>query len=241
MAANETADRETLTIPIESLALLPELQTRAVLDAEAVDDYAALYGLVPCPLPPVVAFRLGLDRDDPIAVIDGFHRIAAAQQIGLKVIEFTVAGSGSLEEAKWAAAQSNAAHGVRRTNADKRRAVTLAITAEAHDDDSNRAIAKHTGVSYELVRRVRADLGGNGAPDGPPGADTNVTDRPDGDTASRDAAPAGGGFYQSAAKKLRRVHGQVCDLVGETDDLAAALADVVALANQYATAEHDAG
>jgi transposase-like protein len=240
----ENESDEDRTVALGDLKLISDLQPRAALDPEAVEDYAALYGVLPCPLPPVLVFEV-IEPSEAcgLCVIDGWHRVEAARRAGRQRICYEIADSGTLDDARWIAARANARHGVRRTNADKRRAIEMALKSEQNEDQSNRAIARHVGVSYELVRRVRAELiEGNGAPDAPPGADNSVSDQPDADTATarRDGSAPAGGFYQSAAKKLRRVHGAVCDLVGETDDLAVALGDVVTLANQYATAELDA-
>lgn len=52
--------------------------------------------------------------------------------------------------------RANPERGLRRTNADKRRAVTAMV--KARSGWSDRDIAKHVGVSQPLVSKLRAEL-----------------------------------------------------------------------------------
>lgn len=65
---------------------------------------------------------------------------------------------------------SNATHGLRRTNADKRRAVSILLQDELVAVDpatgrpwSDREVARQCAVHHELVGRMRADLTGGNA------------------------------------------------------------------------------
>jgi len=60
---------------------------------------------------------------------------------------------GSRKDAAWAACAANQTHGLRRTNADKRKAVTLAL--KLHPEMSDQAIADHCGVSRNMAFGVR--------------------------------------------------------------------------------------
>lgn len=53
---------------------------------------------------------------------------------------------------------ANAAHGLRRTNADKRRAVTMLLDDPESVQWSDREIAKACAVSHEFVRQQRAAI-----------------------------------------------------------------------------------
>jgi hypothetical protein len=66
---------------------------------------------------------------------------------------------GRVEDAEWEALSMNAAHGLRRTNADKRRVVLRAVVSPAAAEASNYAIADHCGVSFAMVAQVRRQLG----------------------------------------------------------------------------------
>lgn len=93
------------------------IQTRAALNAEAVRDYAELMKTDPDALPPVEVVGDHL--------VDGFHRVAAALSLGLTEIAADVR-EGDYKTALAAALKANVAHGIRRTNADKRQAMRIA-------------------------------------------------------------------------------------------------------------------
>jgi len=86
---------------------------------------------------------------------DGWHRIMAADQIGATIIVANVHPGGRVEALKYALS-SNTAHGQRRTNADKRRCVEIAL--REFPKLSSRAIAELAGVSDFLVNEARPQL-----------------------------------------------------------------------------------
>ncbi|MGH1591797.1 hypothetical protein ACRBEV_29670 [Methylobacterium phyllosphaerae] len=63
---------------------------------------------------------------------------------------------GGLRDAILHSAGANAAHGLRRTNADKRRAVLMLLQDEEWSGWADREIARRCAVHHELVGRVRA-------------------------------------------------------------------------------------
>lgn len=130
-------------------------QSRAALNAEAVADYAQVLEA----LPPVVVFFDGTDY----WLADGFHRVAAARQVGAKKLAADVR-QGTQRDAKLHSAGANANNGVRRTNADKRRAVEALLRDEEWSRWSDREVAKRAAVSQPFVGAVRAELaaGDNG-------------------------------------------------------------------------------
>ncbi len=67
---------------------------------------------------------------------------------------------GTLQDAQWHSYSVNKAHGIRRTNEDKERAVNLALAHPAAEGKSNVQIAEHCGVSEITVRRHRKKLDG---------------------------------------------------------------------------------
>ncbi len=80
--------------------------------------------------------------------MDGWHRVMAAEQIGAMDIPAEVRNGGRVEALKHALG-ANAIHGQRRTNADKRRCVELAVKEFA--SLSSRAIAELCGVGVDMV------------------------------------------------------------------------------------------
>ncbi len=141
-------------VPPNQLRLEEHCQCRAELIQEVVDDYAEAYRQK-APMPPVSAFEVS---DGTWVVVDGFHRVAAALIAGVEWIEARVK-KGSLDDAAWAALSANRTHGLRRSNADKRRAVGIALRHPSGRLLSDREIAKHCGVSHTLVIEVRQGLG----------------------------------------------------------------------------------
>jgi uncharacterized ParB-like nuclease family protein len=141
---------------------LPEIvtdagtQVRAGLNETTVADYAEALA-EGAKFPPVIVFH---DGDRYIAA-DGFHRIHAAVRNGATQIECDVRKGGKTDALKFALG-CNAHHGLRRTNADKRHAVGMAL--KEFPKASTAAIAAMCLVSNELVAEIRktqpADFGG---------------------------------------------------------------------------------
>lgn len=125
------------------------LQTRAAMNEDVVADYAEILAGGGT-LPPVKVFFDGQAH----FLADGFHRVAAARRAGLAQIAADVEGGTRLLALKYAL-KANAAHGLRRTNADKRRALEIAWENRADlfgGDPSNRELADLTGTSREFAR-----------------------------------------------------------------------------------------
>jgi hypothetical protein len=79
----------------------------------------------------------------------------AAKQMGAIDIDANWHAGGRVEALRHALG-ANAVHGQRRTNADKRRCVELAI--REFPDLSSRALAELCGVGDQLVRTVKPDM-----------------------------------------------------------------------------------
>jgi hypothetical protein len=135
-------------------------QARARLDPTVIDEYveAMTEGAI---FPPVVLFW----DDDLYWIGDGYHRIKAAQRVGFTTIKAEVRGGGE-REALLYACSANASHGLRRTNADKRKAVEALLADDEWRQWSNNHIAKHCGVSLDLVNRLRHALNDSLSSDG---------------------------------------------------------------------------
>lgn len=125
-------------------------QSRTAVSDEVISEYATAI-TDGATMPPVVVFFDGVDN----WLADGFHRYHAYRKAGLPSIPATIK-NGTCREAKLHAAGSNGAHGFRRTNADKRRAVQMVL----EDEDcaqtwTDREIAKHCAVSHSFVAAIR--------------------------------------------------------------------------------------
>lgn len=132
---------------VEAIEFDGTTQARAALSDEAVADYAhAMESGIE--FPPIVVFHDG----SVYWLADGYHRYHAASKLGHKLIRAEV-HKGTKEEAAWFAAGANLQHGLRRSNADKRRAVEMAL--RLRPESSDRSIAEHCGVDHKTVAAVR--------------------------------------------------------------------------------------
>ena len=124
-------------------------QTRTAINQVTVEEYtqAMKEG---AEFPPMVVFHDG----SQYVLADGFHRFMAASRRGYS--QFTVEiRRGTKSDALKFALQANATHGLKRTNADKRRSVELAVAE--WPKLSNREIARICAVHHDMVGEVRAD------------------------------------------------------------------------------------
>ena len=138
------------TIQISQITDRESTQTRAALNNDAVTEYAVAM-LDGVKFPPVIVFQ----ENDQIWVADGFHRVAAVIEAGLKDILADVRPGNRLDAIKYGLG-ANKTHGVRRTNADKRRAVEIALREFSHLTD--RAVAGLCGVSHPFVAELRYNM-----------------------------------------------------------------------------------
>lgn len=125
-------------------------QPRERIDMEVVGDYAEAVKLG-IEFPPVIVFHDGAEY----WLADGFHRWHAHKAAEKASIVADVR-AGSLDDAKLFAAGCNGDHGLRRSNADKRLAVVMALGVKA--DWSDNKIASHVGVSHPFVADVRRSI-----------------------------------------------------------------------------------
>ena len=145
------------TIRNEAIKVDGGTQMRAQLDAATVTEYAesmadAGWGK----FPPIIAYYDGTDY----WLADGFHRLAAFRSLANYSDALIPADvrSGTRRDAILHAAGANASHGLRRTNADKRRAVETLLRDDEWTKWSNREIARRCAVDEGTVRKVRGDL-----------------------------------------------------------------------------------
>jgi hypothetical protein len=147
----ERAPREAL--PLSSIERDPAINCRAggVNEKLVIEYTEAMKG--DAPFPPVAVFR---DADGVNWLADGFHRCAAAERVGGgegKVL--TEIRQGDRRAALLFAASANAAHGARRSNADKRQAVTMLLADPEWATKSDAWIAEKCAVSDRFVARYR--------------------------------------------------------------------------------------
>lgn len=131
-------------------------QGRAAKDESVIEEYAERMNEGDT-FPPIVVFYDG----ETYRLADGFLRTEARERAGFQTIKADVKQGGAREALLYAMG-ANKSHGLRRTNADKKK-VTLRILRDPEWSTwSNNEIALHCGVSGEYVRRLRNDLEAEG-------------------------------------------------------------------------------
>ncbi len=111
-------------------------------------------------------------------LVDGFHRFFAAKKHGAASIVAEVV-QGTRRDAILYAAGANATHGLRRTNADKRRAVMILLQDEEWQRWSNREIASQCGVTHTFVGKLRQELVAKLSVDSDPPPERTATSAPE--------------------------------------------------------------
>lgn len=141
---------------IDQIQILEELQSRASTDWKHVDELVELLQSGGQFKEHPVVFRQGPDGDEYF-LADGFHRVHAYKKAGIESAMFDVRAGGTtaFRHAKLWSIQSNFAHGLKRSSADKRRAVEMLLTDDEWSTKSDRWIAEQAGVSPSTVASIK--------------------------------------------------------------------------------------
>ena len=147
-----TQEPEVIRVAISLIRRDGGTQPRAAINQTTVTEYAQdmKEGAI---FPPVVVFYDGTDY----WLSDGFHRVEAAESIGWSQIAALVR-QGTRREAVLYSVGVNTTHGLRRSNADKRRAVMTLLEDSEWSQWSNNEIAKRGYVSHTFVNNLRSLL-----------------------------------------------------------------------------------
>ena len=147
-------------VPVDSISTDNAAQMRDGLDRENLQRCMEMYQEAGDPKAkppvPVVVF----DDGETKRLADGFHRVEAARKLGLTTIPAEVHKGGQDDAVEYAAAlpRKQAGSTFIYTNAAKRNAVTALLLTEKWVKRSNRAIARHVGVHFTSVNKIRRDL-----------------------------------------------------------------------------------
>jgi len=128
-----------------------DLQPRARINQEIVNEYSEAMSQGET-FSPVIIFDDGENK----WLADGYHRYYAAKRVGLSSLgaEFR---TGTKLDALRFSLSANATHGLRRSQADKRRAVLAALENFSHL--SNREIARLVRIDDKTVGKYRSRVG----------------------------------------------------------------------------------
>jgi hypothetical protein len=146
------------TLRLDEIRIDGGTQPRVAIDQSIVDEYAQQYS-AGVDLTPVTVFYDGANY----WLADGFHRYWANRKIKSDYI-FAHVHQGTQRDAILYSVGANATHGLRRTNADKRKAVLTMLTNPLVSLDgegtpwSDNAIARHCQVSPHTVASVRSAM-----------------------------------------------------------------------------------
>lgn len=135
---------------LASIELDNSIQCRASVDTAVVGEYAERMAAGDT-FPPIDVYG----TKSKCWIGDGWHRTLGAFQCGAESISATLHPGGRVDALKHALG-ANALHGQRRTNADKRRCVEIAL--REFPKLSSRAVAKLCGVGYDLVQSLKPQV-----------------------------------------------------------------------------------
>lgn len=154
------ASTVNMKLPLSSIRRDGGTQSRVTLQPLTAQEYAEVIDK----LPPVVVYY----DFDPITMpegnywlADGFHRAKAHDLAGRTEIECEVR-KGTQRDAILYSLSANENHGLRRNNADKRRAVETILRDKewSREFKSDRAIAEACSVSHTFVQNIRKEAAG---------------------------------------------------------------------------------
>jgi len=139
-------------IPISSIRRDGNTQHRTELNLAVVEEYSALMqeGVV---FPPTIVWWDSRNY----WLTDGFHRLAAAERLGLTSILAEIR-NGALEDAQWHSYSVNTTHGLRRTSNEAQRVIGLALEHPNSSSLSNVELGRHLHLPESTIRRWRVKI-----------------------------------------------------------------------------------
>ena len=134
---------------LAALVLEEALQSRVEINEETVGEYAQDIenGDI---FPPVTVFF----NSTNYYLADGYHRYFGHKRAGKVSIQCNII-NGTRRDAILYSTAANAKHGIRRSYADRRKAVMILLDDFEWSQKSNTEIAKHVGVSVSFVSNLR--------------------------------------------------------------------------------------
>lgn len=178
-------NNEPKKIPIDDINI-DELQFRAAVNEEAVEDYLNRMKAGD-EFPPIKVFS----KNGRFVLLDGRHRLEAARCNHQRDITAEV-WEGEWEQAVQIGLAANATHGLRRTNADKHQSAKVAL--QTWPDYADRRLANICVLHHSTIAAVRRDSTGGISQlevAKRQGADGKIRRMPNRDHSKSPAAPAG--------------------------------------------------
>ena len=144
----------TKDILIKNVIQLQETQMRIGISEETILDYMESYKKGENLPPVVLCYNSVLNK---YYLADGFHRVEARKRLKYTSVSAEVF-NGTYRDAVLFSAGANASHGLRRSNADKRKAIANILSDPEWVMWSNAEIARVTKTSSPLVQKLREEL-----------------------------------------------------------------------------------
>ena len=141
-----------MKLEIKDIRMDGGTQSRVAISEDTVMDYTEFL-LDGVKMPPIIVFNDGKQY----WLADGFHRFHAHNRAKFTEIDCDIR-TGTKRDAKIFSWSANADHGLRRTNADKRKIVIDALEDIEMAEEDARKIAKLCRVSHTLVIRIKNSL-----------------------------------------------------------------------------------
>lgn len=147
-------DKVYETLDIDNIEATAATQVRVRLDRHTIDEYqeALENG---AEMPALIVYHE--PNSQRYILADGFHRLYAMVNLGWDRVDCEVR-EGRLVDALIEALSANQSHGLRRTNADKRNAVQMALKDPEISKLTQQEIADICGVTDRTVRNIQQDL-----------------------------------------------------------------------------------
>lgn len=141
-------------------------QSRAAMNEEVINEYKDAIDALEARRDAGDVIPLSEEFPDPVVylvggqhyhVVDGAHRVEAYKRAGWESILCDVR-TGSLRDAIQYSLSANERHGLQRTNADKNRAVEIALADPEWRELPKRELARLCGVSHTFVNNFMKKL-----------------------------------------------------------------------------------
>jgi hypothetical protein len=147
-----------MKLKLTEIKLDSDLQARAALNDLVVQEYTEVIreGGV---MPPVTVFHDGTAYH----LADGWHRYFSHKGAGFAEIEADIK-EGTRRDAILYSVSANDKHGLRRSNADKRKAVMVLLEDFEWSEWNDVKIATQCGVSSMFVGKLRKEINGDEVP-----------------------------------------------------------------------------
>lgn len=145
------------TLRLDQIKLEPDFQIRVSLNQETISEYIEDLNCGDV-FPAIDVFHI----DGEYLLVNGFHRVEAHRRAGLEKVNARIHAGGK-RDALLFAIKADVNLGLRRTNADKRRAVETLLADEEWRGWSSGIIAQHAGVSDRFVDKLKLQSTPNGS------------------------------------------------------------------------------